>query len=75
MVDGAPKAAFILFVDGESRQGGEAMGREVGVLLEADIPAFLVELGRTVAGSGKDFDAWHRDDPQGVERLAAPYLG
>ncbi len=75
LVEGKPQSAFTLYAGGEQAQGCEAMGREVGVLLEADIPAFLVELGRAVAGSGKDFAAWYRDDPQGVDRLAAPYLG
>ena len=75
LVEGKPQSAFTLYAGGEQAQGREAMGREVGVLLEADIPAFLVELGRAVTGSGKDFAAWYRDDPQGVDRLAAPYLG
>ena len=74
-MEGKPQSAFTLYAGGEQAQGREAMGREVGVLLEADIPAFLVELGRAVTGSGKDFAAWYRDDPQGVDRLAAPYLG
>ena len=75
LVEGKPQSALTLYAGGEQAQGREAMGREVGVLLEADIPAFLVELGRAVTGSGKDFAAWYRDDPQGVDRLAAPYLG
>ena len=74
MVDGAPKAAFILFVDGESRQGGEAMGREAGAMLEEEIPAFLVELGRTVAASGMDYAAWNRANPGAVEALALRYM-
>ena len=75
MVDGKPQSAFTLYVGGAQTQGQEAVGREVGVLLEADIPAFLVELGRAAADSGKNFSAWYRDNPQGVDRLAAPYLG
>ena len=51
------------------------MGRELGVLLEKDIPAFLVDLGRKVAESGKDFYAWYAANPQGIEEAAAPYLG
>ena len=74
LVDGKPQAAFTFFLGGNSRQGQEAMGRELGVMLEERIPAFLVELGQTVAASGMDFDAWRQADPDGVERVAAPYL-
>jgi sulfite reductase (ferredoxin) len=73
-VDGVPQAAFALFVNGESRQGQEAMGREIGVLLEQDIPGFLVALGHEVAASGMDFSTWKAAVPDGVDRLAAPYL-
>ena len=74
LVDGKPQAAFTFFLGGNSRQGQEAMGRELGVMLEERIPAFLVELGQTVAASGKGFDDWRQADPDGVERIAAPYL-
>ena len=73
VVDGKPQSAFTLFVGGSDRQGGEAMGQELGVLLERDIPAFLVELGKTVADSGKDFRTWLRDNPDGVRDVAQAY--
>ncbi len=75
MVDGKPQSAFSLFSGGVSRQGAEAMGREVGVLLESDIPRFLVSLGQTVAASGKDFSAWLAACPDGVDAAAQPFLG
>lgn len=74
LVDGKPQAAFTFFLGGDDRQGQETMGRELGVMLETKIPAFLVELGQTVAASGKDFAAWRQAEPDGVERIAAPYL-
>ncbi len=74
LVEGKPQSAFTLFVNGSDRQGEEAMGREVGVMLEKDIPAFLVALGRAVADSGKDFTAWKQADPEALDRLAASYL-
>lgn len=74
LVDGKPQSAFTLFVGGCDRQGCEAMGRELGTILESEIPAFLVELGKTVAASGKDFAAWRKTDPNGIGRIAAPYL-
>lgn len=74
LVDGKPQSAFTLFVGGCDRQGSEAMGRELGAILESEIPAFLVELGKTVAASGKNFAAWREIDPEGIDRIAAPYL-
>ena len=74
-VGGKPQSAFMLFVGGRDRQGCEAMGRELGAILEGDIPAFLVELGKAVAASGKDYAAWSAADPSAIDRIAAPYLG
>ncbi|WP_346704565.1 nitrite/sulfite reductase [uncultured Agathobaculum sp.] len=74
LVDGKPQSAFTLFVGGCDQQGKEAMGRELGAILESKIPAFLVELGKTVATSGMDFAAWRESDPEGIDRIAAPYL-
>ena len=74
LIDGKPQSAFTLFVGGCDQQGKEAMGRELGAILESKIPAFLVELGKTVAASGMDFAAWRESDPEGIDRIAAPYL-
>lgn len=74
LVDGKPQPAFTFFLGGEERQGEETMGRELGVMLEEKIPAFLVELGRTVAASGMDFSAWYQAEPDALERLAVDYL-
>ena len=74
LVDGKPQSAFTLFVGGCDQQGKETMGREFGAILESKIPAFLVELGKTVAASGMDFAAWRETDPEGIDRIAAPYL-
>lgn len=74
VVDGKPASAFSFFLGGSDRQGGEAMGAEVGVMLESDIPAFLVELGKTVAASGLDFYAWNEANPDGIKELAAKYI-
>lgn len=74
-IDKKPQSAFVLYVNGDERQGQEAMGRELGTVLEADIPEFLVELGKAVAASGKDFAEWNAQDPEALERIAAKYLG
>lgn len=72
LVDGKPRSAFTLFVGGDDRQGSEAMGRELGVILEERIPAFLVEVGRAAAGQG--FAAWREASPAALEEIAARYL-
>lgn len=74
MVDKKPNSAFVLYVNGESLQGREAMGREIGTILEAEIPAFLVELGRTVSESGLSYAQWNAEDPEAIERVAASYI-
>lgn len=72
LVDGKPRPAFTLYAGGDSRQGEEAMGRELGVILEEHIPAFLVEVGRAAGTQG--FEAWRQADPAALERIAAGYL-
>ena len=74
LVDGKPQAGFLLFVGGNAHQGQETMGREVGVLLEKDVPAYLVDLGRTVAAAGQDFNAWFQANPNGPDAIAEKYL-
>ena len=74
VVDGKAKPGFTLFLGGASRQGEEAMGRELGAIAQEDVPRFLVELGRAVAESGQDFAAWYGEDPRRVEEIAKAYL-
>ena len=74
MIDKKPQPAFVLFYNGCDRQGSEQMGKEIGVMLEEDIPQFLIELGSTVRDSGMDFAAWVHRMPEGVERIASSYL-
>lgn len=74
LIDKVAHPAFTLYVHGCDIQGREAMGEEVGVILEKDIPRFLVELGKTVEASGKDFEAWFAQNPEGVKKAAQNYL-
>lgn len=68
------QSAFMLYYGGCSVQGQEAMGRELGTILEEQIPAFLVELGKAVTESGMDYAAWNAQNPGRFEEIAAPYL-
>ena len=74
VIDKKPHSAFTLYVNGDSRQGREAMGRELGVVLEERIPEFLVALGKTVAASGMDYASWNAKDPTAIDGVAAEYL-
>lgn len=74
LIDRKPNVAFALFVNGSDRQGTETMGRELGIMLESDVPKFLVELGQTVAASGADYTAWNAANPHQLEEIARKYL-
>ena len=50
------------------------MGRELGTILEAKIPAFFVALGKEVAASGLDFVTWKEQNQEALEKVATPYL-
>lgn len=73
-VDGKSHPAFMLFVGGNEHQGEEAMGRELGTILESKIPEFLVKLGQAVAESGMDYAAWSSGNPDAVDKIAAEYI-
>ena len=73
-VDGKPASAFVLNVDGCELQGSESLGRELGAILDEDIPKFLVEVGQTVAKTGMDFDRWYEKNAQAFAQMAQKYI-
>lgn len=73
-VDGKPQPGFVLYVGGREQQGKEAMGHEAGVILETQVPEFLVKLGKAVAESGMDFAQWNEKNPGALEEIAAEYV-
>ena len=73
-VDGKSEPAYLLYIHGCEYQGEERMGHEAGMMTEEDIPEFLAELGKTVAESGMDFNTWNEKHPDGIEKIAVPYL-
>ena len=74
MVDKKPVSAFQLFIGGNDYQGNETMGREAGIIAETDIPSFVVELGKTVTASHLSFDAWVKENPNGIVAIAEKYF-
>ena len=75
LVDKKPQSAFVLYVGGNEHQGRETMGKEIGTILESQIPEFIVKLGREVEKSGMGFDAWRESHPHDIEEIAEPYIG
>ena len=74
-VDGKPQPAFALLMKGCEQQGKEQLGENLGTILQTEIPGFMVELGKTVAASGLDFDAWLAASEDAFRALAAKYTG
>lgn len=74
IVDKKPLPAFTLHVGGSAELGHEHLAENWGPMLEERIPAFLVEVGQTVAAAGQSFERWlpaHMDD---LRAIAKPYL-
>lgn len=72
-VDGKMQPAFVVYFNGCEKQGQERMGRELGVIVTEEIPAYLVELGQAAAADGKDFEAWVADETA-LEAITAKYI-
>lgn len=73
-VDGKPQSAFVLTVDGCELRGRESLGRELGAILDGDIPKFLVEVGQTVAATGLDFEQWYASNANTFAAVAQKYI-
>lgn len=73
-IDKKPIPAFVLYVNGNERQGSETFGYEMGTVLEDKIPELLVKLGKAVAESSMDYTAWNERNPRGLEEIASEYL-
>ncbi len=73
-IDGKSCPAFLLYVNGDDKEGKEKMGREIGAIVEEKIPAFLVELGHTVEKSNKDYETWSRENPDAIVDIAQKYM-
>lgn len=51
-----PRPAFAVFESGCELQGQEAFGTDLGVMLETEIPNFLVELGKEITSRNMTYD-------------------
>lgn len=73
-VDKKPQPAFKMFLDGSDTLGGERFGKEIGTVLESDMPAMLAELGRTVQSSGLTWAQWREQFPDALLETVKKYL-
>ena len=74
VIDKVAHSAFALHINGSDYQGKEVMGEEVGIILEEDIPQFLVKLGQAVESEGLDYEQWNAKHPEGIKEIAKEYL-
>ncbi len=74
LVDGVSQPAFMLSVKGCEVQGQEYLGENLGMMLQSDIPAFIVELGRLVDETGMEFHAWLSEREEDFRALADKYI-
>ena len=72
-VDGVSVPAFVLFVGGSDIQEDETFGEQFGTIAQSDMPAFLEELGRTLAGAGEHFTDWYPDHTEDFREIAGKY--
>lgn len=73
LVDKKPQPAFKMFLNGTDELGAARFGQEVGTVLEADLPALLVELGKAAAAAGQNWSQWSADHAQERDAIIAKY--
>lgn len=73
-VDDVVEPAFTLHVNGCDEQGCECFGEQWGVMLQKEIPAFFVELGKAVQAEDTTYEVWAKKNPEGLRKIAEPYL-
>ena len=71
--EGAMQPAFVLFVNGNDRQGEERFGEEIGTILQTEIPSFVHDLGLALAEAGEDFDTWYEKNRDAFMAIAGKY--
>ena len=48
--------------------------RRSWIILEEDIPQFLVKLGQAVESEELDFSQWNLKHPEGIKEIAKEYI-
>ena len=71
--DKKPQPAFRLFLGGSDALDGARFGEAGAVILEKDIPALLVELGRAAAAAGLTWAQWSKTHREDLNAIVAKY--
>lgn len=73
-IDTKSHPVFTLHLLGSDRQGAERFGEKPGVMLEKDIPDFLIEAGKAAEAAGMSFREWNEEYPGALKKTAEKYL-
>ena len=71
--DKKPQPAFRLFLGGGDALDEARFGEAGAVILEKDIPALLVELGRAAAAQGQSWAQWSESHREDLNAIVAKY--
>ncbi len=71
--DKKPQPAFRLFLGGSDALDQARFGEAGAVILERDIPALLVELGRAAAAQGQTWAQWSETHREDLNAIVAKY--
>lgn len=74
LVDKVPKPAFTISVNGCQVERHERFGEKLGVILEEDIPACLMEIGEEVSRSQLLFEEWFARNEEKLKAVVGKYL-
>lgn len=74
MIDKVATPAFTLHLNGSDAQGMERFGEPAGVILQDNIPAFLVEVGKAAAASGESYGDWKKAHGEQLQEIVERYL-
>ena len=72
-VDKKPLPAYRVFINGTERLGTARFGEPAGVMLESDMPAFLLELGELIEASQLTWAEWAPQNGEKIEEMVARY--
>ena len=71
--DKKPQPAFRMFLDGSDALDAARFGEAGAVILEKDVPALLVELGRAAAAAGQGWAQWSESHREDLNAIVAKY--
>nr|WP_325212678.1 nitrite/sulfite reductase [uncultured Oscillibacter sp.] len=71
--DKKPQPAFRMFLGGSDALDEARFGEAGAVILERDIPALLVELGRAAAAQGQSWAQWSETHREDLNAIVAKY--